>query len=178
MSVVSLSLYKMASDYESLMCNLYDYETGEINMEVDAQLNALSDTVENKCIAISKWINKLESEKKQIEFMEEQIIQRKAAYNKEIQARTIYLENNMKRLGIDKIQCPFFTLKIKTNPYSTEITDATLLPSKFIRKTEKIVVSESPDKNAIKEEFIKTGVPIPGAVVQRNTKLEILINKI
>lgn len=178
MNTASLSLYKMAGDYESLMSQLYDYETGEINQEIDAQLNALSDTVENKCIAISKWINKLEAEKKQIEFMEKQISERKGAYEKEIQARFNYLENNMKRLNINKVQCPYFTLRIKSNPFSTDIMDESLIPERFMKTREIVKTETKPDKNAIKEEVLKTGIQVPGAYVAQKTKLEIVTDKL
>lgn len=173
-NVASLSLYKMANDYESILSQLYNYETGEINAEMDIKLNELSDNIENKCIAVSKWINKLKAEKKQIEFMEAQIAQRKEAYDKEIAASMNYLETNMKRLNISKIKCPFFTIKIKNNPYSTDITDESLIPEKFMKTKEVIKKETKPDRNAIKEEFLKTGIQVAGSYVAQKTKLEIL----
>lgn len=174
----SLSLWEIKSEYQSLVSQLYDYETGEINVEVDAQLSALSGSAETKCIALSQWITNLEAEKKQIEYMKDQVLLREAAYNREISKRLNYLEDNMKSMGLKEIKCPYFTLRIKANPYSTEITDQSALPERFIKRTEKVVVTESPDKNAIKEEVLKTGAQIPGANVYQKTKLEISITKL
>lgn len=174
----SVSLYQLSSEYQSLIPQLYDYETGEINMEVQAQIDALSDTAENKCIAIASWIKKMESDKQQIVFMKEEILKREAAYDKEINKRLDYLKTNMEGCGITEVKCAYFTLRIKKNPYSTDISDASKIPEQFIR-TKKIVKTEkTPDKNAIKEEFVKTGVQVPGAFVQKKTKLEILTDKI
>lgn len=174
----NISLWQIKTEYQSLLSQLYDHETGEVNMEVDAQISALSDSAENKCIAIASWIKNMESEKKQIEYMKEEILRREAAYEKEIDKRLEYLKSNMEGCKITEIKCPYFTLRIKKNPYSTDILDQKLVPQKFIRKTEKVVVNESADKNAIKEEVLKTGVQVPGASVHQKTKLQILTDEI
>lgn len=174
----NVSLYKIGSEYQQLFSQLYDHETGEVNEEVDAQLSALADTAEKKCIAVASWAKKMEAEKKEIEFMKEQILRREAAYEKEINKVYDYLESNMNRCNIKEIKCAAFTIRRKLNPYSTEIINKELLPEKFIKKTEKVVVTESADKNAIKEEVLRTGIQVPGAIVQQKTKLEILVDKI
>jgi hypothetical protein len=69
-------------------------------------------------------------------------------------------------------------LKIKNNPYSTNIVDENKIPERFMR-TRIIEKKEiKPDKNAIKEEVLKTGIQIEGAIVEQKTKLEILTDKI
>jgi hypothetical protein len=174
----SLSLYHLGKEYQSLLSQLYDPETGEVNEQIDAELTALSPTIDNKCIAVASWIESMRSEKASIEFMKQQILKREAAYDKEINKALTYLDNNMKKFGIKEIKCPYFTIKIKTNPYSTDIEDESQIPERFMR-TRVIEKTEiKPDKNAIKEEVLKTGVQIPGALVQQKTKLEILTDKI
>jgi hypothetical protein len=174
----NLNLWQIKKEYSSLLSNLYDHETGEINHEVDAQLSSLADSAENKCIAIQKWILNLESEKKQIEFMEEQIAKRKKCYENEIKKRSDYLESNMKSLGIDEIKCPFFTLKIKKNPLSTDIVNEEIIPDKFMIEREIIKKEIKPDKNAIKEEFVKTGIQVPGAIVSQKSFLKLFVNQL
>jgi len=64
-----LKPYKLGTEDQSLLSQLYDHETGEVNQEVDAQLNELSATTEKKCIAVASWIKGMEAEKKEIEFL-------------------------------------------------------------------------------------------------------------
>ena len=173
MNEKNLILWQIKTEYQSLLSCLYDTETGEINEEVEKKLNELSDSGENKCIAIQKWILNLESEKKQIEIMEEQLALRKSAYEKEIEKRYNYLESNMKGLGIKEISCPYFKIRLKTNPPSTDILDEKLIPEKFIVTKEITKTERKPDRMAIKEEVLKTGVQVPGAFVHQKTKLEI-----
>lgn len=178
MSIQRNSLWNIKTEYQSLIANLYDHETGEVNEEVDKQLSALSESAENKCIAVATWIKNLEADKKQIEYMREEISKREAAYQKEIDKRLQYLQSNMESLGISEVKCPYFTLRIKKNPYSTEVFDESQIPEKYM-KTKKIVKIETKaDKNAIKEEFLRTGVQVPGTSVQQKKKLEILTDKI
>lgn len=174
----NLSLYQLGNEYQNLLSQLYDAETGEVNQEVDEALSALSATTEQKCIAITSWIKKLESDKREIEFMKEEILKREAAFNKEINRWQDYLKTNMERCQITEVKCPYFTLKIKKNPYSTDIFDEAQIPERFMREREIVKVERKPDKNAIKEEVLQTGIQIPGAIVQQNTKLQILTDKI
>lgn len=173
-----LSLYQLTNEYESLLAKLYDYETGEINPEMEERLNALAPTSEKKFISVASWVKKMESEKLQLEHFEQEVIQRKAAYDKQIEWFNNYLKNNMERQRITEINCPYFKLRIKTNPYSTDVYDQSQLPPEFIniKVTEKIEYNSN--KNAIKEQFIKTGIQVPGSYVSQKTKLEIIINKI
>jgi len=177
-STQNLSLWQIGTEHQKLLSQLYNHETGEVDMDVQAQLDALEPSAEKKCIAITSWIRKMEADKAELEFVEKQISERKAAYTKELNKWHDYLESNMKRLGMKEVKCPYFTIRLKNNPYSTEITDESAIPEKFMRTREIVKVEVKPDKTAIKEEVLKTGVQIPGAIVQQKTKLEILTDKI
>lgn len=174
----NLSLYQIGTDYQNLFSQLYDHETGEINMEVDAQISALSDTADKKCVAVASFIKKMESDKRELEFLKDEISRRESAFNKEIGKLNNYLETNMVRCGIKEIKSPYFTIRIKENPYSTDIEDESLIPEQFMKTREIVKTETKPDKNAIKEEVLKTGIQVPGAHVLRRTKLEILTDKI
>jgi|SRR5882724_393835 len=172
------SLWDMKNEYQVLMSQLYDPETGEVNQEVDAQISALSTTTENKCIAVASWIKNLQSEKKQIDYMKQEILDREAAYEKAIDKNMEYLKRNMDDFGISEIKCPYFTLRIKKNPYSTKVINEAQLPERFMKTREIVKLETKPDLVAIKEEFLKTGVQVPGTSVQQKTKLEIITDKI
>ena len=55
----SLSLYKIANEYQSLLNQLYDQETGEINEEVQEQIDALEPSAEKNVLLspliLKKW---------------------------------------------------------------------------------------------------------------------------
>ncbi len=174
----SLSLYHLSNEYQTLFSQLYDYETGEINQEVEEKVNSLLPALESKCIAVANWIKKLEAEQREIEFMKKEIQEREAAYTKEVNAWQDYLKFNMEKNGLTKVACPYFTLQIKKNRHSTEIYNEFEIPAKFMKTKEVMKVEIRPDKEAIKEEVLRTGIQIPGARVEQKTKLEMLVNKI
>jgi hypothetical protein len=174
----NLNLYQLAIEHQKLLSQLYDPETGEINMEVDAQLNQVIESSEKKCVAVASWIQTLNSERIMLDHAYNELEQRRAAYNKKIADMNRYLQSNMERCGIKEIRNPFFTVKLKKNPVSTEILNESEIPAQFMREREIKRVEIKPDKNAIKEEVLRTGVQVPGALVVQKNKLEIIIDKI
>jgi len=175
---MNISLFQLSKEYDLLLSNLYDQETGEVNQDIENKINELSLTTEKKCLSIASYIKNLESDKREIEFLKDQIKEREKTYDKEIERLQNYLKMNMEKQSMSEITCPYFTIKIKTNPYSTEIVDEDQIPEKYL--TRKVITKEEvrPNKNLIKEEYLKTNTQIPGTLVKQNTKLEISINKI
>lgn len=172
------SLYHLSNQYVDLLSCLYDHETGEINQEIEVKLNEIGKSTEEKCISVASWIKKMQSDKKEVESIKQEMIAREQSYDKAISKMENYLKYNMETCGIKEINCPYFTLRVKTNPYSTEVIDEYQIPEIFMKTREIIKIEKNPDKNSIKEEFLKTGVQIPGTFVQQKTKLDILIEKI
>lgn len=171
-----LSLWQLTDEHQRLLSELYNYETGEINEIIQAKLDALEPTIEKKCIAVSKYIHKMESEEKEIERLMDEIKERQKSYEREINKYKNYLEYNMEKQGIKEVKCPYFTVRIRQNPYSTEILNKDEIPQQFIKKI--IKTEESINKVLIKEEVLRTGNQVPGAYVAQKNKLEILTSKI
>ncbi len=174
----NISFYQLGIEHQKLFSQLYDYETGEVNSEIEAQISALTETTEKKCIAVTSWIKKLESDKRELEFLKDELAKRESAFNKEIDKSKKYLQDNMERCKITEVSCPYFTIRLRKNPYSTEILDESLIPKEYLKTKEIVKIETKPDKNAIKEEVLKTGIQIPGTYVGQKTKLEILTDKL
>lgn len=178
-STKELSLWQLTNEHQQLLSQLYDHETGEINEIVQAKLNELEPDIEKKCLAVTKWIRKLESEERELDALRHEVENRMAAYNREVEKYCDYLQDNMEKSGIKEISCPFFKVRLRKNPFGTEILNQDEIPKEFI--TIKIIpekIEYKPDKNMIKEEFLRTGKQIPGTNVSQKNKLEILTSKI
>lgn len=174
----NLSLYQLTHEHSLLLSQLYDHDTGEVNQDIEEKLSNFSQTVKDKCLSVASYIQHLESEKAQLEYLKKQIKEREAAYDAKIERMERYLKSNMEYAGIEKVECPYFTIRIKSNPYSTEILDESLIPVQFINFKEIVKIDKKPDKNAIKEQVLRTGVQVPGAYVAKKTQLKIEIDKI
>jgi hypothetical protein len=174
----NLNLWQIGTEYQSLLSKLYDVETGEVNEEIDNKLTQVAATAEKKCLAVATYIQKMESEIREVAYLKEQLAKREAAYHAEVERLHHYLKTNMERTKIKEISCPYFSIKLKVNPYGTDILDEKMIPEKFMRTREIIKKETKPDRIAIKEEVLKTGQQIPGAYVSQKTQVKISIDKI
>ena len=59
----SMKLYEISNEYQSLVNELYNEETGEINEIAFANLKNIKDTMQNKCINITKFFKEIEYRK-------------------------------------------------------------------------------------------------------------------
>lgn len=173
-----LSLYHLGAKFQELLSQLSDPETGEVNVEKEAELNALFPSVEKKCIGVVQWIKKLEADQRELSFLKRELEQRQAAYDKEISRKEDYLITNMQRCQITEINCPQFTIKLRKNQPSTDIINLDDIPARFLKTKEVVKTETKPDKNAIKEEVLQTGIQVPGASVQQKLRIEISVDKL
>jgi hypothetical protein len=163
-----MKLYQLTDDYEKVLGELYDDETGEVSETSLSKLNAIGDALENKAIALASFIKNMEAESAAISLAKEAMGLREKRIKDRMEWLKSYLLNNMERTGKTEISCPYFLIKLKKNPVSTEILNEFLLPEKY--KKEKLVTTV--DKNKIKAD-IQNGIEVPGATLVQKTKLDI-----
>lgn len=96
----------------------------------------------------------------------------KAQRDRVAQGLRDYLKVNMERAGIEKIDCPMFSISIRKNPPAVEVDDTSALPAAFWRTPEPKPPVAAPDKAAIKAALSK-GDAVPGARLVQNTRIEI-----
>jgi len=80
-----------------------------------------------------------------------------------------YIKENMKKLGLEKIETPLGNLTIKKNPASVNIIDESLISKEYLKEK----ITTTIDKTLIKND-IKSGKLVLGAkLVDTNTRLDI-----
>lgn len=92
---------------------------------------------------------------------------RKALENKQTNIK-LYLENQLKFMGIDKVKTPLFTVALQKNPPSVNILDDDLIPDEY----KKTVTTITTSKKEILED-LKLGLIIPGAEIKQGKSLRI-----
>lgn len=163
---MSLRLYEIADQYQSVLSNLYDHETGVVDETALEKINELTDTLETKCINVTKFFKTLEMAAEGIEKERKAMQAREQALKKQISSLRDYLKFNMEKCGISKIECPQFILSVQKNPSKLEIYDEGMIPPQYE------VMTLSLDEAKIKEE-LKNGKEIPGARLVQGTSLRI-----
>ena len=83
-----------------------------------------------------------------------------------------YLLDNMQRMGIERIDCPMFSISIRKNPPAVEIFDQLSLPAQFMVVPEPKPPVAAPDKKAIAS-AIKAGQDVPGAKLVQGVRLNV-----
>lgn len=163
-----MNLFEISNDYQFLLSNSFDPETGEVNEEMLSELDTTLVKVEDKSIAVASYIKNLDAEKKAIEEVKKSMGERERKLELRVEWLTNYLKSNMERCGINEIKSPYFDIKIKKCPVSVDIFDENNVPEDY--KKHKQVISI--DKTKIREE-LQMGVVIPGATLKQNTRLAI-----
>jgi hypothetical protein len=96
-----------------------------------------------------------------------------SARRKAMEARADALElrvfNTMLETGIQKIESPYFALKIANNPASVDVFDSLQVPPDYMRE---VPATYAPDKALIKKALID-GYNVPGARLVQGQRLAI-----
>ena len=92
---------------------------------------------------------------------------------KAMDARITYLKKGifdaMTQTGINKIESPYFTVSIATNPGAVDVFEPGLIPSDYMRE---IPATEVIDKVLIAK-AIKDGFDVPGARIVKSQRLSV-----
>lgn len=162
------NLYKIANEYQSLLEQTYDPETGEIFPQVLDKLEELSTTMEDKAVAVASYIKNLDAEREAIAQAKKNMAERESRLDRRSDYLTQYLQCNMERCGITEIKSPLFVIKLKKCPVSTDIIDENMIPDDYKKRKEVVSI----DRMKLKEEML-SGVVIPGAQLKQNNRLDI-----
>jgi hypothetical protein len=163
-----MNLYHISNEYQLLLEQIYDAETGEILPQVLDKLDDITTKIEDKAIAVAAYIKNLDAEREAIEKAKRSMAEREARLDKRADYLTQYLQTNMERCGITEIKCPEFVIKLKKCPWSTDIIDEDSIPDDYKHVKQVVTV----DKVRIKDELL-SGVVIPGVQLRQNNRLEI-----
>jgi|SRR6188768_2415683 len=163
-----MNLYNIANEYQSIISESFDVETGEVNICSIEKLNEITEKIEDKSIAVASYIKNLDAERKAIEEAKKEMAERENSLKKKVEWLTNYLQSSMERCGISEIKSPYFAIKLKKCPFSVDIEDENLITKEYKKVKEVITV----DKLKIKDDLL-SGIVIAGASLKQNNRLEI-----
>ena len=151
-------LYKISDDYKGLMALV---DSGEATQEmISDSLEGVESMFEEKANAVvtiangfDNSIDIVDAEIKRLTAMKQSLASQKGSL-------TEYLRHNMERTGINKIQCPLFTITLRKASQPCHINDESELPDEYVN----VKTTISPDKREILK-ALKAGAEIPGAEI-------------
>ena len=162
-----MKLYEITNEFEYIF-NDVD-ETGEVTQAMFDAMDGLKEEFENKAISVASYIKNIEAEEEAIKQAMDGMKKRRDALKNKAESLTDYLLESFGKMGVNEINTsPYFKIRVKKCPVSVDVFDDLALPDEYLR--EKVVTSI--DKIKLKE-VLSEGVEVPGACLQRRTKLEI-----
>lgn len=165
---MNTSLYQLADEYLEASRTMADLDVPD---EVIADtLEGMAGAVEVKATNVAMFIRNMESSAEAIKSAEAAMSARRKAIEARAKRVREYLQAQMTRTGITKIECPYFKLAIRDNPPAVVVDAESQIPAEFMRTPEP--PPPAPDKKAIAE-TLKAGRDVPGAHLERGQRLEI-----
>lgn len=157
-----MKLYELTDNYLRLQELLEENKTEAVMDTLDAITDGFHDKAEN----IAKIIKSLAADAEMAGTEAKRLLKRKQALENNVQKLKIYLQTEMERMEIRKINSTLFTIQIQKNPVSVEIVDDSLLQAFFLLQEPKI------DKKRIAE-ILKSGEEVKGARLVESESIRI-----
>ena len=153
------ALFQLAAEHRALSDKLHDLDLDDQTI-LDTLEGESTDLIE-KGKNVAAVFRNLESDAKQIKEAEQQLAERRKAYEKRAES--------LKIAGIHKIECPWFVVSLANNPEAVTVDDESIIPRDYFKE---IPASYQLDKMLVKQ-AIKDGFTVPGAHLSRGTSLRI-----
>ena len=166
-----LSLYVIADEFLAGLNALSE-------LDLDPQtladtIEGMSGDIETKSLNVAMFIRNCEATIVAMKAAEEQMAKRRKTAQTKVDGLQEYVKTNMERCGIKKFEGPMFTISVRTNPGAVMVIAPDMVPQCFWRTpTPPPPPEPTIDKAAIKA-AIAAGGEVPGAYVEKGTRLEI-----
>lgn len=166
-----MKLYELTSQYKQLEAL---ESSDDLPPEVIRDtLEGLEGQLQEKATNVALFVRNLESVADAIDEAADKMRERGARLRARAQSLNDYLLFNMQASGITKVESPYFTLTVRTNPPTVVIDSESLVPAEYMKQPEPLPPPPPrPDKKAIAAAF-KDGAEVPGCHIEQRQRLEI-----
>ena len=156
-----MNLYNLTTNY------LHVLELAENGDDLTDTLEALEDAIEDKAENTAKVIKQLEANADMLATEIKRLSERKTTAENNAKRLKVYLQEQLEKVGTDKIKGEIFTVAIQNNPQSVDVLDESKIPAAyFIEQAPKL------DRKELLA-HLKAGEKIPGATVKQTRSLRI-----
>jgi hypothetical protein len=168
---MELTLYQIAAEYRDAANTLAELDLDE--QTIADTLESISGDLTTKSQNVAFVIRNLEGMAEQIGVAVEAMNARAKALEKRAERVREYLLMNMQMAGVQKIECPYFSLAVRENPAKVIIEDERQIPAAYMTDPAPPPPPEpKPDKKLIAK-ALKDGHDVPGCRLERGKRLEI-----
>lgn len=162
------NLYELVGAYEEFSRMYNQAETEEEMLQAEQYLiNAeveLSEKVEN----IAKFIKNLEAERDTFKKESDRLASKAKSSGNKVDGLKRYLKDNLEVAGVDKVKGNLFTVSLRNNPISLDLSSEQHIPMEFKRTPEPVV-----NKRELLKHIQQTGEIFDGVEVKRTRSIRI-----
>lgn len=157
------TLYELTDNYQQVL---------EIAEQLDPEtlkdtLDSLDDAIDSKAENSAKVIRELEGNINALTSEIQRLNERKTALNNNVRFLKEYLQNEMEKVGKNKIKSDLFTVGIQNNPPSVHVGNEKEIPRDYFTEQEPKL-----DKKRLKND-LKAGAEIDGAELRQSKGVRI-----
>ena len=160
------NLYGLVGNLKEFEYHYNQAETDEELLEaekylIDAEIE-LSDKVEN----IAKFIKNLEAERDVFKKESDRLASKSKSFANKADSLKRYLQDSLEAAGVDKVKGNLFTVSLRNNPFSLDLSSEEHIPMEFKRTPEPVV-----NKRELLKHIKETGETFEGVGLKRTRSL-------
>lgn len=157
-----MKLYDLTESYKKILDLIEEGGEG-----LEDTLEAIEEAIEEKAENYAKVIKTLEAEAKAIKEEEQRLADRRKALENHATNMKLRLEDELRKVGLDKVKGLIFTVAIQKNPPSLNVLSTEHIPSTYWIPQEPALDK----KNLIS--WLKEGNELPGVELVQGESLRI-----
>ena len=162
------SLYELSAKYQQAYLTISDADLPEDC--INDTLESMEGDIQTKAVDVAKFIKMLRADSKAIDDAIRTMGDRAKAKDKAASRLEVYLLENLKACGINKVESPYFDISVRKNPPAVVIDAQDSIPADYWNQPETppLCINKKLIAQAIKD-----GFTVPGAHLESGTRLDI-----
>ena len=166
--MTNVSLYSLAAEYRGQLQALENLDLDE--KALADTLESLGGDLEVKAQNVVCFLRNLETTAAAIKEAEASMAARRKAIENRVDGLKRYVLDSMQNNGIQKIECPLFSISIAKNPAAVDVFDEKQIPADYF--TSPPPPPPQLDKALVKK-ALQDGFDVPGAKLRQGVRLNI-----
>lgn len=160
------NLYELTSEFKEAEYLYNTAETEEELLEAERHLIEAEVDLSEKAENIARLIKNFESERESFKKESDRLAAKAKSFENKVTNLKHYLKDNLEVAGVDKVKGSLFTVSLRNNPFSLDLSSVEHIPMEFKRTPEPVV-----NKRELLKYIKETGETFEGVELKRTRSL-------
>ena len=160
------NLYELVNDFKYFEKIYNDAESRDEMIEAEKYLIATEVDLTEKAENIARLIKNFEAERDAFKKEANRLSDKAKSFDNKVTSLKRYLQDNLEVAGVDKVKGNLFTVSLRNNPISLDLSSEEHIPASFKRVPEPMV-----NKRELLKHIKETGETFEGVELKRTRSL-------